>query len=188
MDLREGTESPTDRSVLAGGSDQQGSSARETEAHRGVSARAGARRGLVGTRSTARTSPAVTASIRAARPMLGPRVRNRSLRTASGETPPMRSAIAASETPSRRIQSFSETIGSALASAGVAPADLPPVRLAEALAILTVDLVGVLPILDRDAVLERLANRLDEHGRRPGGSDAAAMLGAVGRALIRLGA
>ncbi|KQQ23711.1 hypothetical protein ASF53_05135 [Methylobacterium sp. Leaf123] len=68
------------------------------------------------------------------------------------------------------------------------PGDLPPVRLAEALAILTVDLVGVLPILDRDAVLERLANRLDEHGRSPGGTEAAAILGAVSRALIRLGA
>lgn len=100
----------------------------------------------------------------------------------------MRSAIAASETPSRHIQSFSETIGSALAASGEPPADLPPVRLAEALAILTVDLVGVLPGLDRDAVLERLANRLDVHGRRPGGSEAAAMLGAVGRAVIRLGA
>ncbi|WP_156635491.1 hypothetical protein [Methylobacterium sp. Leaf123] len=110
------------------------------------------------------------------------------MRTASADTPPMRSAIAESVTPSRRIQSFSETIGSALASAGAVPGDLPPVRLAEALAILTVDLVGVLPILDRDAVLERLANRLDEHGRSPGGTEAAAILGAVSRALIRLGA
>ncbi|CAO4179505.1 hypothetical protein EEDFHM_03532 [Methylorubrum populi] len=66
--------------------------------------------------------------------------------------------------------------------------NLSPIRLAEVLAILTVDLVGVLPILDRDAVLERLANRLDEHGRSPGGTAASIMLGAVGRALIRLGA
>lgn len=51
-----------------------------------------------------------------------------------------------------------------------------------------VDLVGVMPGLDRDAVLERLANRLDEHGRTPGGTDTAMLLGAVGRALIRLGA
>ncbi len=188
MDLENGTEPPTDRGVLAGGSDRRGSGARETEAHRGVSAKAGARRGRVGTRSMARTSEAVTTSIRAARRMEGPRVRNRSLRTASAETPPMRSAIAASETPSRRIQSFSETIGSALASASAVPADLPSARLAEALAILTVDLVGVLPGLDRDAVLERLANRLDEHGRKAGGTEAAWLLGAVSRALIRLGA
>lgn len=51
-----------------------------------------------------------------------------------------------------------------------------------------VDLVGVMPGLDRDAVLERLANRLDEHGRTPGGKDTAVLLGAIGRALIRLGA
>ncbi|MFY9292713.1 MAG: hypothetical protein WAP03_18765 [Methylorubrum rhodinum] len=60
--------------------------------------------------------------------------------------------------------------------------------LGEALAVMVVDLVAVMPGLDRDAVLERLANRLDGHGRAPGGSEAAALLGAVGRALIRLGA
>ncbi|MEH3118862.1 MAG: hypothetical protein PGN25_15055 [Methylorubrum populi] len=86
---------------------------------------------------------------------------------------------------------MSETTASgllALQAAAEAPPDLPPVRLAEALAVMAVDLVGVLPGLDRDAVLERLANRLDAHGRTPGGTEAAALLGAVGRALIRLGA
>jgi hypothetical protein len=58
--------------------------------------------------------------------------------------------------------------------------------LAEALAILVVDLVGVLPAGDRTATLERLANKLDDQGRTPGGSEAAALLGAVGHALMRL--
>jgi hypothetical protein len=75
--------------------------------------------------------------------------------------------------------------------AGSAPPDGAAPRLkplGEALAIMMVDLVGVMPGLDRNAVLERLANRLDEHGRTPGGTDTAMLLGAVGRALIRLGA
>ncbi len=67
-----------------------------------------------------------------------------------------------------------------------APAELPTQRLAEALAVLMVDLVGAMPLGDRCAVLERLANRLDDRGRVAGGSEAAALLGAVGSALMRL--
>lgn len=77
---------------------------------------------------------------------------------------------------------------SALAAQPVprAPAELTPDRLAEALAVLILDLVGSLPLADRSAVLERLANRLDDRGRIGGGSAAAGLLGAVGVALMRM--
>ncbi|GAA0278533.1 hypothetical protein GCM10008965_52310 [Methylorubrum aminovorans] len=106
------------------------------------------------------------------------------MRTPSAEISPMRPAISESETPSRVIQSLSHMAVSPPPD-GAAPGLRP---LGEALAILMVDLVGVMPGLDRDAVLERLANRLDGHGRTPGGTNSAMLLGAVGRALIRLGA
>ncbi|MFC6388360.1 hypothetical protein ACFQDP_03160 [Methylorubrum zatmanii] len=96
----------------------------------------------------------------------------------------MRSAISESDMPSRVIQSLSHMAGSP-------PPDGAPPRLkplGEALAIMMVDLVAVMPGLDRDEVLERLANRLDGHGRTPGGTESAALLGAIGRALIQLGA
>ena len=64
---------------------------------------------------------------------------------------------------------------------------LPTARLAEVLAILTVDLIGVLYVDDRTAALQRLANRCDGHGRTRNGSTAAAMLGEIGGALMRLG-
>ncbi len=67
-----------------------------------------------------------------------------------------------------------------------APAELSTQRLAEALAVLMVDLVGAMPLGDRCAVLERLANRLDDRGRVAGGSEAAVLLGAVASSLIRL--
>ncbi|GJD88214.1 hypothetical protein BHAOGJBA_1727 [Methylobacterium hispanicum] len=67
-----------------------------------------------------------------------------------------------------------------------APAELPTQRLAEALAVLMVDLVGAIPLGDRCAVLERLANRLDDRGRVAGGSEAAVLLGALAVALMRL--
>ncbi|GEP08575.1 hypothetical protein [Methylobacterium gnaphalii] len=57
---------------------------------------------------------------------------------------------------------------------------------AETLAILMMDLVGVLPISDRTAVLERLTNRLDEQGRTPGGRETAALLGSVAVGLMGL--
>lgn len=57
---------------------------------------------------------------------------------------------------------------------------------AEVLAILAVDLVGVLPITDRVATLERLANRLDDQSRTPGGREIAALLSGVAEALMRL--
>jgi hypothetical protein len=57
---------------------------------------------------------------------------------------------------------------------------------AEVLAILVIDLVGVLPVDDLAATLERLANRLDEQSRTPGGRETAALLGGVAEALMRL--
>lgn len=58
--------------------------------------------------------------------------------------------------------------------------------LAKALAVFAVDLIEVLPVRDREAALERLANRLDDRGRGADGA-AAALLGAVGGALMRVG-
>ncbi|GAB6842134.1 hypothetical protein JCM2811A_11350 [Methylorubrum rhodinum] len=51
--------------------------------------------------------------------------------------------------------------------------------LAQALAILALDLIDVLEPADAAAAQERLANRLDAQGRTPGGSQTAALLGAV---------
>ena len=57
---------------------------------------------------------------------------------------------------------------------------------AETLAILMVDLIRVLPAQDRRGTLERLANRLDDQARTPGGGETAVLLGAVADALMRL--
>ena len=57
---------------------------------------------------------------------------------------------------------------------------------AEVLAILAVDLIGVLPVSNRTATLERLANRLDDQGRTPGGRETAGLLAGVAGALMRL--
>ncbi|MEH3117035.1 MAG: hypothetical protein PGN25_05325 [Methylorubrum populi] len=83
---------------------------------------------------------------------------------------------------------MSETMGSgllALQTVTAAPAELPPARLAEVLAIVVFEVVGAIDPANRSAALERVANRLDGHGRAFGG-EAAAMLGAVGAALMRL--
>ncbi|AYO83680.1 hypothetical protein [Methylobacterium brachiatum] len=66
------------------------------------------------------------------------------------------------------------------------PAVLPPDRLAEVLAVVVQEVVGLLPNVDRDIGLERLANRLDGFGRTAGGGEAAAMLRAVAGSLMRL--
>lgn len=65
-----------------------------------------------------------------------------------------------------------------------APAELPTNRLAEALAVLMLDLVGSLPLTERRGTLERLANRLHDRGCVANGTEAAALLGAVGGALM----
>lgn len=65
------------------------------------------------------------------------------------------------------------------------PPDLAE-TLAKALAVFAVDLIEVLPVRDREAALERLANRLDDRGRGVEGV-AAALLGAVGGSLMRIG-
>lgn len=66
------------------------------------------------------------------------------------------------------------------------PAVLPPDRLAEALAVIVVEVLGVLPIDHRDAALIRITNRLDGFGRTPRGHEAARMLRAVAEALMRM--
>lgn len=137
-----------------------------------------------GTRSGGRTAPLVISKMAAETRGEGPRIRNRSLRTASGEKSPMRAAMSASEMEALRIQCLRETIGS---GSPALPAVLPPERLAEVLAILAVDLVEAVGAPDVGFVLERLTNRLDGQGRTAGGSEAAALLGAVGRSLMRLG-
>ncbi|KQO53609.1 MULTISPECIES: hypothetical protein [unclassified Methylobacterium] len=58
---------------------------------------------------------------------------------------------------------------------------------ADALAVLMVDLASALPGVDRREVLERLANRLDDRGRKPDGTAAACLLQNVGDALMRMG-
>ncbi|NEU13564.1 hypothetical protein G3T14_15700 [Methylobacterium sp. BTF04] len=58
--------------------------------------------------------------------------------------------------------------------------------LGDALAVLCVDLIAVLPAVDRPAVRERLANRLDDQARTPGAGPAAALLGAIAIALMRM--
>lgn len=57
---------------------------------------------------------------------------------------------------------------------------------AETLAILMVDLIRVLPAQDRHGTLERLANRVDDQARTPGGGETAGLLGAVAEALMQL--
>lgn len=59
--------------------------------------------------------------------------------------------------------------------------------IADALAVLMVDIIAVLPAPDRMEVLERLANRLDDRGRTPNGTGAAALLGDVSKSLMRMG-
>ncbi|MDO9428416.1 MAG: hypothetical protein Q7T93_16490 [Methylobacterium sp.] len=58
--------------------------------------------------------------------------------------------------------------------------------LGDALAVLMVDLIAVVPVGDRPAARERLANRLDDQSRIPGAGPAATLLGAVANALMRL--
>ncbi|KQO76451.1 hypothetical protein ASF20_13985 [Methylobacterium sp. Leaf88] len=56
----------------------------------------------------------------------------------------------------------------------------------DALAVLCVDLIAVLPAQDRRAAQERLANRLYEQACTPRSGQAAALLGAIANALMRL--
>jgi hypothetical protein len=67
-----------------------------------------------------------------------------------------------------------------------APAVLPPGRLAEALAVIVVEVLGVLPSAHREAALIRIANRLDGFGRAPRCNEAAALLRTVAEALMRM--
>lgn len=140
-------------------------------------------RGLAGCRSTERTAPAEIASMRAATRMEGPRSRNRSFRTMNGEISPMRSATSRSDKPSDRIQSLRSIAAPPAETVTRAAAELPADRLADALAVMMLDLVQSLAITDRGCVLERLANRLDDRGRTAGGGEAALLLGRVGGRL-----
>jgi len=62
-----------------------------------------------------------------------------------------------------------------------------PQAMADALAVFAVDLIGVLPQGERTEMLQRLANRLDNQARAVGGGQAAAMVGAIGESLMKLG-
>jgi formiminotetrahydrofolate cyclodeaminase len=59
--------------------------------------------------------------------------------------------------------------------------------LADAIAVLVVDLMSVLSESSSHERLEQLANRLDDRGRTPNGTDAAALLGDVSKSLMRMG-
>lgn len=63
----------------------------------------------------------------------------------------------------------------------------PEDAVAEALAVLMVDLVSVLPGVPLAETLERLTNRIDDRGRTPNGTSAAALLGDVSKSLMRMG-
>lgn len=59
--------------------------------------------------------------------------------------------------------------------------------LSEALAVMMMDLMAAMEVVDRPAALERLANRLDDRGRVVGGGETAKLIGATGAVLMRLG-
>lgn len=157
---------------------------KDTEGHGDASE---AVRGLAGCRSTDRTAPAEIASMRAATRIEGPRSRNRSFRTMKGEMSPMRSATSRSVSPSDRIQALSRIGAPPAETVTRAAAELPADRLADALAVLMLDLVHCLPVADRGGVMERLANRLDDRGRTANGAEGARLLGQIGGALMRIG-
>lgn len=176
----------TGRNVLAGSRGRAIGVAGEGMSGDHEDASATARAGFTGSRSGARTMPPEISSIRAATRMDGPLWRNRSLRTPNTEMSPMRSARPASSISLVRIQSLSSMGG--LPPAGGngegGAAALP--TLGDALAVLCVDLIAVLPAQDRAAARERLANRLYEQARTRRSGPAAALLGAIANALMRL--
>lgn len=179
-------EQQTGRSNLAGAGDRQADGADGVDGHARAPGETGAARRFRGTRSTGWTCPAEIRPIAAATVTEGPRARNLNFRTLSGEIVPMSAAMPASDSPALRMKSRN-SIGLHLPTqAPRAPAVLTPTRLAEVLAILASELVDVMPVADRGAARERLANRLDGLGRTPGGSEAAGMLGAVGGAMMRM--
>ncbi len=102
------------------------------------------------------------------------------------EMSPMRSAMSASDRPSTRIQSLRSMGLGSPSGLPRAPVVLPPGRLAEALAVIVVEVLGVLPSVHREAALIRIANRMDGFGRAPGSNEAAALLRAVAGALMRM--
>lgn len=59
--------------------------------------------------------------------------------------------------------------------------------LADALAVMLVDLLAVLSDSPTVETLERLANRLDDRGRTANGTLSAALLGQVSASLMRMG-
>lgn len=166
----------TGRAKLAGTSDRNGGDAGKKDGHGQASADAGAVRrdeDLSGARSAGRTIPPVMKSMRTATRSVVPRARKRSLRTCSAEMSPIRSAMAASETPSTRIQSRSSMSG-----------DLPEaVLLADVVAKVLVSLLAVLPGHKGLATLERLTNLL--HDRSDEDTESSELLGAVALALMR---
>ncbi|KQP82882.1 hypothetical protein [Methylobacterium sp. Leaf117] len=104
-----------------------------------------------------------------------------------GEMSPMRAATSVSDKPSDSIQVFRSMALTPSATVARPATELTTDRIAEALAVMMLDLVAVLDVGDRRSVMERLANRLDDRGRVPNGSDAAMLLGRIGGALMRVG-
>jgi len=174
------------RGALAGERVRQGRALEKETGGNHDTASATARTGFTGSRSAARTMPPEIASMRAATRIEGPLCRNRSLRTPNTEMSPICSAKPASSVSVVRIQSLSSM--GALPPAGGNERSGSSTRptLGDALAVLCVDLIAVLPAQDRAAVRERLANRLDEQARTPGSRPAAALLGAIAHALMRM--
>lgn len=178
---------PDVRGALAGERVRQGRTLENETGGGHDAASAKTARGFTGAMSADRTMPPEISSMRAATRIEGPLWRNRSFRTPNKELPPMRSAISVSVSASRRIQSLSSMAGLPSAGGGGecgAAATLP--TLGDALAVLCVDLIAVLPAKDRPAVRERLANRLDDQASTPGAGPAAALLGAIANALMRM--
>ncbi|MCJ2098966.1 hypothetical protein [Methylobacterium sp. E-046] len=68
----------------------------------------------------------------------------------------------------------------------MAPTVLTPARLSEVLAVILQEIVALIPTVDQDPALQRLANRFDRLSRVSGGSEAAGMLGAISGDLMRL--
>lgn len=102
------------------------------------------------------------------------------------EMPPMRSAMSESDSPSTRIQSLRSMGLGSPSGLPRAPAVLPPCRLAEALAVIIVEVLSVLPSAHREAALIRIANRLDGFARVATNTEAGMMLGAISRVLMQL--
>lgn len=137
----------------------------------------------------------LTSSIRAATRIEAPRSRKRIFLTPKAEIPPIFSAISESERRSVRMKSLSSILdllpageATSVRADGAMTLQVTSIAtVADALAVMMVDLVSVLPGEAQRGTLERLANRLDDRGRTPNGSEAARLLGAVSASMLKMG-